>query len=234
MNTRRSISALFSLPLVLLAAGCGGGDADKTEEAVSEESAASGNVLLDPRDPVWAAHAPETYRARFETSKGDFVIEVQRAWAPEGADRFFNLVRNGFYDDVRFFRVIDGFMAQFGIHGDPRVAAVWRGRPIPDDSVVRSNTRGMVSFAMAGPNTRTTQVFINYVDNARLDEMGFPPFGRVVEGMEVVDGLYAEYGEGAPRGQGPAQQYIQSQGNAYLDQEFPELDRVIRATIIRP
>src|SRR5207244_6499652 len=128
-----------------------------------------------------------------ETSAGDFVIAVRRDWAPHGADRFYNLVKSGYYDGVRFFRVIPGFMAQFGIHGDPQVSATWRERSIPDDPVRQSNARGMVTFATAGPNTRTTQVFINYRDNAGLDGQGFAPFGQVVEGMEVVDRLFAGY-----------------------------------------
>jgi peptidyl-prolyl cis-trans isomerase A (cyclophilin A) len=157
---------------------------------------------------------------------------VQREWAPIGADRFYSLMKNGFYDEVRFFRVISGFMAQFGIHGDPKVSAVWRDQRLKDDPVKQSNKRGFVSYATAGPNTRTTQLFINYGDNSRLDQMGFAPFGRVVEGMEVVDRLYAGYGEGAPQGRGPNQARIQTEGNAYLLKEFPDLDYVKRATII--
>lgn len=176
--------------------------------------------------------SPEVFKARFETSKGDFTIEAHRSWAPYGADRFHNLVHNGFYDGGRFFRVLDGFVAQFGIHGDPEIAAVWRTQTIPDDAVVQSNRRGYVTYAMAGPNTRTTQIFINLADNSRLDGMGFAPFGVVVEGMEVVDQLYSGYGEGAPRGAGPAQPRIQAEGNAYLDREFPELDFVKRAMIM--
>ena len=187
-------------------------------------------MLLTP--DALAATAPDVFQARFETSKGDFVIEVHRDWSPNGADRFYNLVSNGFYDDVRFFRVIDGFMAQFGIHGDSAVAAAWREARIPDDAVVQSNTRGFISYAMGGPGTRTTQVFINFVDNGRLDGMGFSPFGQVVEGMEVVDQINSEYGEGAPSGTGPMQAMIQYRGNAYLNDEFPRLDHVIRATIV--
>ena len=187
------------------------------------------SMLLTP-DSLTAT-APDLFQARFETSKGDFVIQVHREWSPNGADRFYNLVANGFYDDVRFFRVISGFMAQFGIHGDPEVAAAWRGRNIPDDPVVQSNTRGFVSYAMGGPNTRTTQIFINFGDNSRLDAMGFSPFGQVVEGMDVVDAIFAGYGEGAPSGSGPAQGQIQSRGNEYLSEDFPNLDFVRRATI---
>ncbi|MBI4539986.1 MAG: peptidylprolyl isomerase [Gemmatimonadetes bacterium] len=180
------------------------------------------------------ATAPDVFQAKFETGKGDFVIEVHRGWAPYGADRFYNLVRNGFYDGARFFRVIQGFMAQFGIPGDPKIAAVWRTAQMPDDPVVQSNKRGYVSYAMAGPNTRTTQVFISFVDNTRLDEMGFAPFGVVVEGMNVVDQLHSGYGEGAPRGTGPAQARIQAEGNEYLSREFPNLDSVKAATIAQP
>jgi peptidyl-prolyl cis-trans isomerase A (cyclophilin A) len=179
------------------------------------------------------ATAPDAYRVRFETSAGDFVVQVQRSLSPNGADRFYNLVRNGFYDGVRFFRVIDGFMAQFGMHGDPQVTTAWRAAPIQDDPVAASNTRGMVTFAMTGqPNSRTTQVFINYRDNSNLDAMGFAPFGEVVEGMDVVDQLHSGYGEGAPNGSGPSQAQIQAQGNEYLEQEFPELDYIESATIV--
>ncbi len=195
------------------------------------ESGPEFNPMLLTPDAL-AATAPDIFQARFETSKGDFVIEVHRDWSPNGADRFYNLVSNGFYDDVRFFRVIEGFMAQFGIHGNPEVAAAWRGAQIPDDPVMQSNARGFVSYAMGGPNTRTTQLFINFVDNSRLDGMGFSPFGQVIEGMEVVDQIHSGYGEGAPGGNGPSQGQIQSEGNAYLDDDFPMLDHVVSATIV--
>jgi peptidyl-prolyl cis-trans isomerase A (cyclophilin A) len=175
--------------------------------------------------------APATYKARFDTSKGIFVIQVHRAWAPKGADRFYNLVKNGFYDDVRFFRVISGFMVQFGINGDPAVQANWRTARIEDDPVTQSNERGMITFATSGPNSRTTQVFINFVDNGNLDRLGFAPFGRVVSGMNVVDALNHEYGEGPPGGRGPDQARMQKQGNAYLTKSFPRLDYVKKATI---
>jgi peptidyl-prolyl cis-trans isomerase A (cyclophilin A) len=179
--------------------------------------------------------APDSFDARFETTKGDFVIRVTRAWAPNGADRFYNLVRNGYYDGVRFFRVIPGFMVQFGIHGDPALNQVWREARIPDDPLKQSNKRGYVTYAMAGPNTRTSQVFINYVDrNTFLDGQGFPPFGLVTEGMDVVDKLNSEYGEGAPSGRGPNQTRIQLEGNAYLAKDFPNLDAVKRATVVAP
>jgi peptidyl-prolyl cis-trans isomerase A (cyclophilin A) len=175
--------------------------------------------------------APPTYKVKFETSKGNFVVEVHRDWAPKGADRFYNLVKSGFYNDVRFFRVISGFMAQFGISGNPQTMTEWRDKPIQDDPVKQSNKRGMLTFAMAGPNTRTTQVFINYADNSRLDDMGFSPIGQVVSGMDVVDKLYSGYGEGAPRGSGPSQGLLQQQGNAYLKKDFPKLDYIKKATI---
>lgn len=175
--------------------------------------------------------APDVYKAKFDTTKGTFVIEVNRSWAPNGADRFYNLVKNGFYNDARFFRVLEGFMAQFGISGNPDLSAVWREARIPDDPVKESNQLGTVSFATAGPNTRTTQVFINFGDNAGLDGQGFAPFGKVVSGMDVVDSFFKGYGEGAPRGRGPDQGRVQAQGNAYLITDFPKLDYVKKATI---
>ncbi len=178
--------------------------------------------------------APATFKANFDTSKGLFVVEVHRDWAPIGADRFYNLVKNGFYDDVRFFRVIDGFMAQFGIHGTPAVMKSWRSAQIKDDPVKQSNKRGYVVFATAGPNTRTTQLFINFGDNSRsLDGQGFAAFGQVVTGMDVVDKIYNGYGEGAPRGGGPDQGRFQMEGNAYLNKEFPKLDYIKTATIAK-
>jgi peptidyl-prolyl cis-trans isomerase A (cyclophilin A) len=175
--------------------------------------------------------APVNYKARFDTSKGVFVIEVSREWAPNGADRFYNLVKNGFYDETRFFRVVGGFMAQFGINGDPAISAQWRVAQIKDDPVKQSNKRGFITFANAGPDTRTTQVFINFTDNSRLDQLGFATFGQVVSGMNVVDALYGDYGEGAPRGRGPDQGRIQMEGNSYLIKSFPNLDYIKKATI---
>jgi peptidyl-prolyl cis-trans isomerase A (cyclophilin A) len=175
--------------------------------------------------------SPAVYKARFDTSKGTFVVEVHRDWAPNGADRFYNLVKNGFYDDTRFFRVISGFMVQFGINGDPRVAAPWRNATIKDDAVKQSNKRGTITFATAGPDSRTSQVFINFADNSALDRQGFSPFGQVTSGMSVVDALYSGYGEGAPSGRGPEQGRIQREGNAYLKNDFPSLDYVKKATI---
>jgi peptidyl-prolyl cis-trans isomerase A (cyclophilin A) len=176
--------------------------------------------------------APATFKVKFETSKGDFVVQVTREWSPNGADRFYNLVKNGFYDDVRFFRVISGFMAQFGINGDPEIQKGWREATIPDDKVVKSNKRGFITYAKTGqPNSRSTQLFINYKENAMLDPQGFSPFGEVISGMDVVDKLHAAYGEGAPSGTGPNQMEIQSQGNAYLKKSFPNLDYIKTARI---
>jgi peptidyl-prolyl cis-trans isomerase A (cyclophilin A) len=180
--------------------------------------------------------APAKYNVKFDTSVGVFVVEVQRAWAPNGADRFYNLVKNGYYDNARFFRVIEGFMVQFGINGDPAVNAVWQSARIPRDPVKESNQPGYVTFAMqggpTGPDTRTTQVFINFGDNSRsLDAAGFAPFGKVTSGMDVVNKIYSGYGEGAPSGKGPEQGMSQSQGNAYLMKSFPKLDYIKKATI---
>jgi peptidyl-prolyl cis-trans isomerase A (cyclophilin A) len=177
--------------------------------------------------------APDTVRVRFETNRGSFVVTAYREWAPHGVDRFHHLVRTGYYDGNRFFRVVEGFIVQFGIHGDPAVSARWREDRIPDDSVRQSNSRGTVTFAMAGPGSRTTQLFINYRDNARLDGMGFAPIGAVTDGMSVVDGFYSGYGEGWPQGSGPDQSRMQTEGNAYLERQFPRLDYIVRASVIQ-
>ena len=175
--------------------------------------------------------APDTYKARFDTSAGVFVVEVNRSLAPLGADRFYNLVKNGFYDGTRFFRAISGFMVQFGIHGDPAVSSAWRSARINDDPVKGTNAPMTITFATGGPNTRTTQVFINFGNNAGLDKQGFAPFGKVIEGTDVVNKIFTGYGEGAPRGKGPEQGRIQAEGNAYLTKEFPKLDYIKKATI---
>ena len=160
----------------------------------------SRGTLLDPSASLWRDRAPDVFEARVETTKGPFVIEVVRAWAPLGADRFYNLARSGYYDDTRISRVVPKFIAQFGLAGDSAVNATWNGRVLPDDSVKQTNVRGTVAFAMTGPNTRTTQIYINLVDNTRLDAQGFSPFGRVVRGMSVVDSLYSGYGENSGGG----------------------------------
>ncbi|MCC7262821.1 MAG: peptidylprolyl isomerase [Candidatus Latescibacteria bacterium] len=169
--------------------------------------------------------APASFNAEFKTSAGAFVIEVTRDLAPHGADRFYNLVNNGYFDGQRFFRVVPGFVVQFGIHGDPQISAAWRDANIPDDPVAGTNARGTITFATAGPNTRTTQLFINYRDNGRLDGMGFSPFGKIIEGMDVVDKINSEYGEQ------PSQGKIQAEGNAYLESKFPKLDYIEHARI---
>lgn len=217
----RRISTLI---LAVTAAACAGSNGGTP--------AATPTLLLNPTDAAFQAEAPDTFVARFETTAGLFDIEVIKAWSPNGADRFYNLVRNGYYDGNRFFRVLDGFMAQIGLHGDPAVNDAWAETAFPDDPVAQTNGRGMVSFATRGPNTRTTQFFINYGNNANLDAMGFSPFGRVVNGMEAVEALYGGYGEGAPRGPGPDQTQIRSRGNEYLEEFFPRLDYVERATIV--
>lgn len=170
--------------------------------------------------------APETFQAKFETSKGEFIVDVTRAWSPNGADRFYSLVKNGLYNECRFFRVVSGFIVQFGINGDPDVSKVWRAANIPDDQGKESNQRGYLTFATAGPNTRTTQLFINFGSNSFLDAQGFTPFGKVSKGMEVVDSINDEYGERPNQGQ------IQMRGNAYLTESFPNLDYIKSATIV--
>ena len=189
--------------------------------------AADKSKLLDPS--ALKEQAPATYKVDFDTSAGKFVVEVHRDWAPKGADRFYNLVKNGYYDDCRFFRVIPGFMVQFGINGDPALNKVWAPSRIQDDPVKKSNTKGMITFATGGPNTRTTQVFINYANNANLDAQGFAPFGEVTAGMEVVQKLYSDYGSG------PQNRFmeIQQQGNAFLTKQFPKLDYIKTATIAK-
>jgi peptidyl-prolyl cis-trans isomerase A (cyclophilin A) len=183
--------------------------------------------------PKPAEMPPQVYRVLFETTKGNFTIEVTRAWAPRGADHFFELVQAKFYDGVRFHRVIRGFVAQFGINGSPRKNAIWSTAGIQDDPVKEKNRKGTLTFAKLGPNSRTTQVFINLRDNLDLDKSGFPPFAKVVEGMDVVEKLYYSYGELAPRGSGPEPGRIETQGEAYLEARFPRLDQIVKATVVR-
>jgi len=180
-----------------------------------------------------APAAKSEFKVRFSTTQGDFVVRVAPDWAPLGAARFRELVEGKFYDGARFFRVLPGFVAQFGINGDPAVSKRWDKTEIKDDPVKQSNTRGRITFATGGPDTRTTQVFINFSDkNARLDSKGFSPFGEVVEGMEVVERLHSGYGEGAPQGKGPDQDRIEKEGNAYLERDFPKLDFIKTARIV--
>lgn len=221
-----------SLLLCLGAAACGG----KGEPSQSQGAKGGGGkipaALVYPKRAT--DRAPATFRARFRTTKGTFVIQVHRSWAPRGADRFYNLVELGYYDSVYVHRVLPGRVAQFGIYRDPRINYVWSQAPIPDDPVRESNTRGRVSFAHSGPNSRTTQVFVNLRDNSEaLDHQGFAPFGEVVTGMDVVDSLYSGYGDGPPRGNGPYPAQAAAKGNAYFQKEFPKLDEILHASIVK-
>jgi peptidyl-prolyl cis-trans isomerase A (cyclophilin A) len=204
--------------------------APSAKAPAAKKSTPFDSTLLHPE--TLRAKAPETYEVKFVTSAGDFTVKVTRAWAPNGADRFYNLVRHHFYDGVTFFRVLPGFMAQFGLSAYPEVSRAWEQANIKDDRVVQSNLRGYITYAMAGPNTRTTQVFINYGNNQRLDRDGFAAFGQVTDGMEVVDKLYGGYGEGAPGGRGPDQGLIATRGRTYLEQNFPHLDTIKSATLV--
>jgi cyclophilin family peptidyl-prolyl cis-trans isomerase len=206
------------IPLIMsvLLAACGG------EKAAEKKP---------PPEP--AAPPPEIYRVLFVTSKGNFVIEARREWAPRGADHFFELVQAKFYDGVRFHRVIRRFICQFGINGNPKLQQLWSTAAIPDDPVQQKNRKGMVTFAKLGPNSRTTQLFINLKDNLDLDKSGFAPFASVVQGMDVVEKLYFAYGEVAPRGGGPDPTQIELQGNTYLDRTYPRLDSIRKAAVIK-
>jgi len=201
--------------------------------ATGEPEPTPGPQLLDPRAPSWATPAPPEYDARFVTTEGAFVVHVKRDWAPRGADRFYQLVRNGFYDRAHVNRVVTGFIAQFGLSAYPEVTAVWKHEAISDDPVRQSNTRGRIAFAMTGPDTRSTQVYINLVDNTRLDTQGFAPFGEIVAGMEIVERLYPLYGETAGGGmRGGQQGAIEAGGSVYLFEHFPLLDFILRAEIL--
>lgn len=216
---RRVSSCVLLLPLLLVAAGCGGEEND-------DSAASADDPLLRPDSEEMTRRAPDVYRVVFVTSQGPVTVEVRRSWAPRGADRLYNLARQGFFEGGRFFRVVEGFVAQFGLSGRPEVDRAWRAHPIPDDSVRQSNTRGTLTFASAGNDTRTTQLFFNLADNERLDGMGFAPVGEVVGGMSNVDSLHAGYGDAPPRGEGPSQARILEDGNAYLAEEYPRLDSI--------
>ena len=209
---RRVILLVAALVLV---AGCGGGSSAKEPP----------EKLLQPQKLT--AKAPQIYEVTFETTKGDFTVEVHRSWAKRGADRFYNLAKSGFYDGAKLFRVVPNFVVQFGISPYPSVSKAWRGATIPDDLVTVHNERGGVTFASAGPNTRTTQVSINLGDNRSLDNGGFAPFGAVTHGMDVVDKLYSGYGDEPTAQQGE----MQLQGNAWLDEHYPKLDSIKRARV---
>ncbi len=192
-------------------------------------------ALRNPKHDLWSRPAPDVYRVWIDTTKGKIVLEVSRSLAPRGADRFYHLVETGFYDDSRFYRVIRGRFAQFGIAGDPAIAAIWRNESFPDDPVRASNVRGTFAYAMTGPDARTTQIYINTADQSRQDADGFAPFGKVIEGMDVVDRLYADYGESSGGGmRAGRQRKLFEEGNAYLDREFPLLDKLLKATILSP
>jgi peptidyl-prolyl cis-trans isomerase A (cyclophilin A) len=194
-----------------------------SKAGIAKKAAPAKPNLLDPS--TLNAKAPEVFKAKLTTTKGDVIVQVTRAWSPMGADRFYNLVRAGFFTDAAFFRVIPGFMAQFGLSARPDVSQVWTGEKIPDEPSMQSNTRGKLTFATAGPNTRTTQLFINYGDNSRLDSLGFTPFGEVIQGIEVMDQIYSGYGEEPNQGQ------IRAEGKTYLESEFPKLDKIVSASI---
>ncbi len=218
-----------TLLAVLLAAASLWGQAApaaKSPAHKSTTSTAPRPSLLNPAS--LNRKAPDVFKARFTTTKGDFVVEVTRAWAPLGADRFYNLVRYHFYDSAGIFRVVPGFVTQFGIPARPEIGKAWAEAKIPDDPASQSNLTGTLTFATAGPNTRTTQVFINLVDNARLDGMGFAPFGKVVEGFDVVGKFYNGYGDGMD------QQRLTNEGKAFLDKNYPLLDSIKTAVIVVP
>jgi peptidyl-prolyl cis-trans isomerase A (cyclophilin A) len=193
---------------------------------VGAAAAGAPEKLTDPLKLT--AKAPDTFKAKFETTKGTFVVEVHRDWSPNGADRFYNLVKNGYYDGVKFFRVVPGFVVQWGIHGDPSIANKWLQSNIQDDAVKESNKKGYITYAKSNaPNSRSVQLFINLADNSRLDSMGFAPFGKVIQGMDVVDKLNGEYGEGLTKLQGR----IAQEGNDFLEKTYPNLDAIKKATV---
>ena len=216
--TSTRVPTSLVLATLLAVAGCSKPQSDPAVTAVDET--------------IPVAKESEVKRVKLTTTKGDVVLAVHPSWAPKGADRFLELVEAGFYDGVKFFRVIDGFMAQTGIAGDPKLHAQWKDRNIKDDPVLKSNQRGFVSFATSGPDSRSTQFFINFADNSNLDDMGFAPFAEVVEGMSVVDDLYDKYGDGAPYGRGPDQMAIVAKGNEYLEAKFPKLDTIKKASVV--
>jgi peptidyl-prolyl cis-trans isomerase A (cyclophilin A) len=230
MMMKKLLPTFFAL---MLTAGilCGQPRAPETAGKPASQRSAARPSLSKPSS--LNEQAPATFKAKFTTTKGDFVVEVTRAWAPLGADRFYNLVKNHFYDGAAFFRVLPGFVAQFGLSAKPEISRVWASATFKDDPVTQSNLAGFLTFAAAGPNSRTTQVFINLADNQTLDGMGFAPFGKVVEGMDVVQKFYSGYGEGAPDGKGPDQSRITNEGKAYLDKSFPLLDSIKTAVIVQ-
>ncbi len=234
--TQYSRIRAFLLLLALIFGACGRSGREEPSpgsSAVSEPAAAAAKqnpALLVPE----LAHqkAPDTFRVRFQTTKGTVLIEATRDWAPLGVDRFYNLVRIGFFKEAAFFRAVKDFIVQFGVSGDPAVNKVWSIATIPDDPPGMSNKRGYLAFAKGGANSRTTQLFINLKDNPDLDGSGFVPVARVIEGMDVVDGLYTGYGELHPVGNGPRFQLLNLQGNTYLKMHFPKMDYIESAEIV--
>ena len=221
------VARTAALVVAALVFGCKSDRGDDNASPVDERA------LLSPSDSALAATAPDSFRVTFQTTHGTFTALARRAWAPHGVDRFYYLVKHGYYDNTYFFRVIESFVAQFGISGSAAINNAWENRTIPDDSVRHSNTRGTISFASKGPNSRTVQLFINLAENGRLDNLGpgFPPIAEIVDGVSTIDSLYDGYGEGAPAGLGPRQDMIASHGNDYLKQFFPKLDRIRGATV---
>jgi len=233
--TPSSYRAMVLAGVIAFFLACGGGGGGNAGDGSAGGDGGEGSIpagLVQPRRADETA--PATYRALFETTEGEFSIQVHREWAPRAADRFYNLLRVGYYDSVYVHRVVPDRVAQFGIHPDPRINYVWQQAVIEDDPVRQANDRGTVSFAKSGPNSRTSQVFINLRDNPGLDDQGFAPFGEVREGMEVVDSLYSGYGDGPPRGEGPYPAQAAAEGNAYFEREFPQLDQILEARIDEP
>lgn len=201
--------------------------------ALNSSTGSRTRALYDPGLPFWTQAVPDVYLVKMQTTRGDAVLEVTRSLAPRGADRFYHLVEAGFYNDSRFFRVIKGRFAQFGIPGDPTIAAIWRSQSFPDDPVRASNVRGTFAFAMTGPDARTSQIYINTADQIRQDAMGFAPFGKVVKGMDAINSLYSGYGENSGGGmRADHQSKLFEQGNAYLDRDFPLLDRLLSCVVV--
>jgi len=219
-------SAMFAQGGAAPAAGAPAATPAKKPAATSEARKGVDPALLQPSS--LKAKAPDVYEVKFVTTNGEFVVQVTRAWAPIGADRFYNLVKHGFFTDAAFFRIVPGFIVQFGLSAYPTVNKAWAKANIQDDPVTQSNKTGTLTFATAGANTRTTQLFINFADNAGLDSQGFAPFGQVTSGMEVVQAIYSGYGER------PEQGSITNEGKSYLDKNFPKLDRIKSATVISP
>jgi peptidyl-prolyl cis-trans isomerase A (cyclophilin A) len=219
-----TIRTLVSCAALLVLAACNAGRTQKPRIPAQ---------LLSPDSLALAAAGPDSFTVTFETSAGEFDLTVRRALSPQGADRFYWLSTNAFFHGARFFRVVPGFVVQFGLTGIPEVDERWLDRSLRDEPVQRSNRKGTLVFATGGPNTRATQLFINLADNPMLDGMGFAPFGEVTRGMDVVEKLYSGYGEGAPMGNGPDQGRIFNEGNPYLMAQFPALDSIVRTRVAR-